>query len=120
VGALHLDFVHCEATFEGCCVDLTRRSSNSLRTLPATRKVCTRRMILEHVWGPAYAKELHYLKVYAYRIRRKLGDDAGAFCRAILRGLSTRHPRSRTLRASGSALGEYVGHLCSIPCFLMS
>jgi hypothetical protein len=23
-------------------------------------------MILEHVWGPGYSTELHYLKVYAY------------------------------------------------------
>jgi hypothetical protein len=42
-------------------------------------KVCTRRMILENVWGPGYASELHYLKVYAYRIRRKLGDEQGNF-----------------------------------------
>jgi two-component system KDP operon response regulator KdpE len=34
-------------------------------------------MILENVWGPGYEKELHYLKVYAYRIRRKLGDENG-------------------------------------------
>jgi two-component system KDP operon response regulator KdpE len=42
-------------------------------------KVCTRRMILENVWGPGYVKEQHYLKVYAYRIRRKLGDERGQF-----------------------------------------
>jgi hypothetical protein len=42
-------------------------------------KVCTRRMILENVWGPGYASEASYLKVYAYRIRRKLGDDEGRF-----------------------------------------
>jgi two-component system KDP operon response regulator KdpE len=36
-------------------------------------------MILENVWGPPYAKELHYLKVYAYRIRRKLHDEDGRF-----------------------------------------
>jgi DNA-binding response OmpR family regulator len=37
------------------------------------------RMILENVWGPPYAKELHCLKVYAYRIRRKLHDENGSF-----------------------------------------
>ena len=42
-------------------------------------KVCTRRMILEHVWGTGHAGEQHYLKVYAYRIRRKLHDEAGRF-----------------------------------------
>ena len=42
-------------------------------------KVCTRRMILENVWGPGYRNEVNYLKVYAYRIRRKLGDERGLF-----------------------------------------
>ena len=37
------------------------------------------RMILEHVWGRGYERESHYLKVCAYRIRRKLGDEAGHF-----------------------------------------
>jgi len=36
-------------------------------------------MILENFWGPGYARELHYLKVYAYRIRRKLHDENGHF-----------------------------------------
>ena len=37
-------------------------------------------MILENVWGSGYTKEQqHYLKVYAYRIRRKLGDERGQF-----------------------------------------
>jgi len=27
--------------------------------------------------GPQYGREVHYLKVYAYRIRRKLGDESG-------------------------------------------
>jgi two-component system, OmpR family, KDP operon response regulator KdpE len=36
-------------------------------------------MILENVWGPSYASELRDLKVYAYRIRRKLGDEQGNF-----------------------------------------
>lgn len=36
-------------------------------------------MILDNVWGPGYGTELHYLKVYAYRIRRKLHDEQGRF-----------------------------------------
>ncbi|MGH3393404.1 MAG: winged helix-turn-helix domain-containing protein [Streptosporangiaceae bacterium] len=36
-------------------------------------------MILENVWGPGYRNELSYLKVHAYRIRRKLGDEEGKF-----------------------------------------
>jgi two-component system KDP operon response regulator KdpE len=78
VGALHLDLVHREATFDGRPLDLTPRELDFLAFLARNAgKICTRRMILENVWGPGYASELHYLKVYAYRIRRKLGDEAG-------------------------------------------
>ena len=80
VGALHLDLVHREATFDGRALDLTPRELDFLAFLARNAgKVCTRRMILENVWGPGYASEVHYLKVYAYRIRRKLGDEQGNF-----------------------------------------
>ena len=78
VGNLHLDLVHYEATVGGRPLDLTPREFDFLAYLARhAGKVCTRRMILENVWGPGYEKELHYLKVYAYRIRRKLGDENG-------------------------------------------
>ena len=80
VGNLHLDLVHYEATFGGRPLELTPREFDFLAYLARhVGKVCTRRMILENVWGPGYEKELHYLKVYAYRIRRKLGDGNGQF-----------------------------------------
>jgi len=80
VGALHLDLVHREATLDGRPLDLTPRELDFLAFLARNAgKICTRRMILENVWGPGYASELHYLKVYAYRIRRKLGDEQGTF-----------------------------------------
>jgi two-component system KDP operon response regulator KdpE len=80
VGDLHLDLVHYEASFGGHPLDLTPREFDFLAYLARNvGKVCTRRMILENVWGPGYASELHYLKVYAYRIRRKLGDEQGNF-----------------------------------------
>jgi two-component system KDP operon response regulator KdpE len=31
-------------------------------------------MILKEVWGTGYGSEAHYLRVYAHRLRRKLGD----------------------------------------------
>ena len=78
VGALRLDLVHYEASLRGRSLDLTPREFDFLAYLARNAgKVCARRMILEHVWGPGYVNELHYLKVYAYRIRRKLGDDHG-------------------------------------------
>jgi two-component system, OmpR family, KDP operon response regulator KdpE len=80
VGPLHLDLVHVEAFLDGRPLDLTPREFGFLAYLAGNAgKVCTRRMILENVWGPQYAREMHYLKVYAYRIRRKLGDESGRF-----------------------------------------
>jgi two-component system, OmpR family, KDP operon response regulator KdpE len=79
-GPLHLDLVHYEATYEGRPLDLTAKEFDFLACLAqSVGKVCTRRMILERVWGPGYERESHYLKVYAYRIRRKLGDESGQF-----------------------------------------
>jgi two-component system, OmpR family, KDP operon response regulator KdpE len=80
VGPLRLDLVHYEAFYGGAPLDLTAREFEFLAYLARNAgKVCTRRMILENVWGPAYAREMQYLKVYAYRIRRKLGDEDGRF-----------------------------------------
>jgi two-component system KDP operon response regulator KdpE len=80
VGLLHIDLVHHEAIYDGGRLDLTPKEFEFLAYLSRhVGKVCTRRMILENVWGPGYEKEQHYLKVYAYRIRRKLGDERGRF-----------------------------------------
>jgi two-component system KDP operon response regulator KdpE len=46
-----------------------------LRGGPPVRRSLPR----QNVWGPGYTSELHYLKVYAYRIRRKLHDEQGQF-----------------------------------------
>ena len=79
-GPLHLDLVHRQATFDGRRLDLTPKELDFLAYLARhAGKVCTRRTILEHVWGPGYGRELNYLKVYAYRIRRKLHDEHGEF-----------------------------------------
>ncbi|HBW18070.1 MAG: response regulator transcription factor [Streptosporangiaceae bacterium] len=79
-GPLHLDLAHYGATYGGRPLDLTPREFDFLAYLARNAgKVCTRRMILANVWGPGYERELHYLKVYAYRIRRKLGDESGQF-----------------------------------------
>ena len=78
VGPLRLDLLHREATVDGRAIDLAPKEFEFLAFLARhVGKVCTRRMILENVWGEQYTKELHYLKVYAYRVRRKLGDGDG-------------------------------------------
>jgi two-component system, OmpR family, KDP operon response regulator KdpE len=40
-------------------------------------KLLTHGWLLQTVWGPGYAKESHYLRVYIQQLRRKLGDDPG-------------------------------------------
>jgi two-component system KDP operon response regulator KdpE len=80
VGPLHLDLVHYQATIDDKSLDLTPKEFDFLAYLARhVGKVCTRRMILKNVWGPNYVNQLPYLNVYAYRIRRKLGDEQGRF-----------------------------------------
>jgi two-component system KDP operon response regulator KdpE len=33
------------------------------------------KQLLQEVWGPAYEKESHYLRVYVAQLRRKLEPD---------------------------------------------
>ena len=39
-------------------------------------KLITQQQLLSEVWGPAYAKETNYLRVYMAQLRRKLEPDA--------------------------------------------
>lgn len=79
-GPLSLDLLHYEAIYLGERIDLTPKEFDFLAYLARyVGKVCTRRMILEKVWGPGYVDDHHYLKVYAYRIRKKLHDENGTF-----------------------------------------
>lgn len=41
-------------------------------------KLLTHQWLLRRVWGPGYADESHYLRVYVRSLRRKLGDQAAA------------------------------------------
>jgi two-component system KDP operon response regulator KdpE len=74
VGPLRVDLVHHEASCEGRPLELTSKEFDLLAFLARhAGKVCTHHMILSQVWGPGYQDEAHYLRVYAHRIRRKLG-----------------------------------------------
>jgi two-component system KDP operon response regulator KdpE len=82
VGSLELDFIHHEAKVDGRLLELTTREFALLAFLARhAGKICTHRMILEHVWGPHYGTETQYLRVYVYRLRRKLDDERGEFLR---------------------------------------
>ncbi len=39
-------------------------------------KVLTHRQLLKEVWGPPYADQAHYLRVYMAQLRRKLEEDS--------------------------------------------
>jgi two-component system KDP operon response regulator KdpE len=75
VGPITVDLVHHMAQVDGEALDLTAREFDLLSYLARhAGKVCTHQMILRSVWGSAYGSEAHYLRVYAHRLRRKLGD----------------------------------------------
>ncbi len=38
-------------------------------------RLVSQRQLLQEVWGPAYARETHYLRVYLAQLRRKLEPD---------------------------------------------
>ncbi len=83
VGTLHFDLTHRSVSRAGVPLDLTRKEFDFLALLAAhTGKSCSRHMILDAVWGPGYRTESQYLKVYAYRLRKKLGDDQGEILRS--------------------------------------
>jgi two-component system, OmpR family, KDP operon response regulator KdpE len=82
VGPLELDLVHHEARMGRTPVELTTREFALLVFLARNAgKICTHRMILQAVWGPHYGTETQYLRVYVYRLRRKLGDEKGELLR---------------------------------------
>ncbi|MCV7191960.1 response regulator [Mycolicibacterium brumae] len=60
----------------GAEVHLTPTEWGLLEMLVRNRgKLITREELLREVWGPSYAKETHYLRVYLAQLRRKLEDD---------------------------------------------
>ena len=78
---------------DGTEVHLTPTEWGMLEMLVRNRgKLVGREELLKEVWGPAYAKETHYLRVYLAQLRRKpvvalLGGVAPAALSAVLSGL---------------------------------
>ncbi len=74
VGALRVDLVRMSAWINGDALTLTAKEFELLAFLARHEgKVCTQQMILREVWGATYSNEAHYLRVYAHRVRKKLG-----------------------------------------------
>ncbi|HET9058370.1 MAG TPA: response regulator transcription factor [Acidimicrobiales bacterium] len=84
VGALTLDLVHYEASLGGSVVELTAREFEFLAFLARNAgKTCTHQMVLREVWGEEYGSEADYLRVYAYRIRKKFGPAGARLLRSV-------------------------------------
>jgi two-component system KDP operon response regulator KdpE len=72
------------ATKDGDPLTLTSREFDLLAYLARhAGKVCTHHMILKDVWGPGYGAESNYVRVYAHRLRKKMGDDEGKILRTV-------------------------------------
>ena len=76
-GELKLDFVHRQVFVGEQEVHLTPIEYKLLTLLAQNAgKVLTHQQLLREVWGPAYASESHYLRVYMAQLRRKLELDS--------------------------------------------
>ena len=70
-----------KVTKNGSEVHLTPTEWGMLEMLVRNRgKLVGREELLKEVWGPAYAKETHYLRVYLAQLRRKLENDPSHPC----------------------------------------
>jgi len=76
VGPLHLDMARRAVLVAGEEVHLTPIEYRLLTLLARNAgKVLTHRQLLTEVWGPSYAGETHYLRVFMAQLRRKVEPD---------------------------------------------
>ena len=78
-GALVVDLGKRLVSLGGERVHLTKTEYALLEAFVTNPgKLLTHQWLLRQVWGPGYANESHYLRVYVRALRRKLGDHASA------------------------------------------
>jgi two-component system KDP operon response regulator KdpE len=76
VGALRVDLVQRRVSVAEQEVHLTPLEYRLLTMLVRyAGKVVTHRQLLHEVWGPGYAQQTHYLRVYMGQLRHKLEAD---------------------------------------------
>ena len=76
LGDLEIDLEKRRVTLAGETVHLTPIEYRLLAELARNAgKVMTHSQLLRQVWGPAYAHQSHYLRVYMAQLRRKLEAD---------------------------------------------
>ncbi|MDQ0754420.1 response regulator [Arthrobacter sp. B3I4] len=77
--AFTVDLGKHRVTRDGGDIRLTPTEWKMLEVLVRhPEKLVTQQQLLSEVWGPAYAKETNYLRVYMAQLRRKLEPDAAA------------------------------------------
>ena len=75
-GPLVIDLAQHTVTREGAEIKLTATEFKLLAYLAANAgRVLTHQAILSHVWDPADADHVEYLRVYMRQLRKKLEDD---------------------------------------------
>jgi two-component system KDP operon response regulator KdpE len=75
-GHFTVDLAARQVTVEGAPVHLTPTEWGLLEALVRhPGRLIAQRQLLQSVWGPAYEKETHYLRVYLAQLRRKLEPD---------------------------------------------
>ena len=76
-GALRLDLERREVSVDGVPVRLTPLEFRLLEALAQRAgKVATHAQLLNEVWGPMAAGQIHYLRIYMGTLRRKIETDA--------------------------------------------
>ena len=99
----------------GAEVHLTPTEWGMLEVLVRNRgKLVSREELLKEVWGPTYATETHYLRVFLAQLRRKLEDDPSHPHHLLTEaGMGYRFEHDRSCQASRNfrrtAPGQSVG-----------
>lgn len=75
-GDLSIDLAHRRIVVNGKEVKLTPIEYDLMKNLAFhAGKVITHKQLLRTIWGPAYEKDSHYLRVYVGQLRRKIEKD---------------------------------------------